>query len=208
MTLRPPSPAAGFTLLEVLVALVITGLTVTTFLQLMGSGVRLEVKSKTRTESAVAARRLFDRLLEMDIREDEFPWTGQQGDYAWTVTMKALAIQQPKDNFTAGEIYLALPYELYEVGFDLKVRGKQFIHLARVISQPASYFEPDFKDEYIQLPEGLGAFPAVSGADGAPNTGTPSSGSRGSQGGSSYGEAGSSLNGNSDDPDALHKYED
>ena len=166
----------GFTLLEVLVALVITGLTVTVFLQLLSSGLLLESKGRMRTEAAMVARQTFDRLLGLDMRGEDYPWTGEteNGGYAWTVNLKALEVQRARDSLADGEIFLRLPAELYEVTFDFRRDGKPLLRLARVVSHPATHFSADFKNEFADLPEGMEAFPEPGSAPGSPNT--PASG--------------------------------
>ena len=64
MKSHPRSPSgAGFTLLEVLVALTIVGLGVVTLLQIFSQGLRLQARSNVRTDAILQGARVMDELL-------------------------------------------------------------------------------------------------------------------------------------------------
>ena len=73
------SASAGFTLLEVLVALTILGLAVVTLIELSSQSLRL-VKSSGEHQQAVL---LADRLLSETQPTDEAVDTGQDGSFNW-----------------------------------------------------------------------------------------------------------------------------
>jgi prepilin-type N-terminal cleavage/methylation domain-containing protein len=54
---------AGFTLLEVVVAMTIVGLGVVTLLQIFSFGLRLGAKSTVQTEAMAYGREMMDELL-------------------------------------------------------------------------------------------------------------------------------------------------
>ena len=54
------SPAKGFTLLEVVVAMTIVGLGVVTLLEIFSMGLRLGTRSTYRTDAVVQGRRIMD----------------------------------------------------------------------------------------------------------------------------------------------------
>ncbi len=72
----------GFTLLEMMVAVLIVGLTVTTFFQLFGASLRLEQRARGFDEIIVYGRQNFALLRARDLRSDEFPWSGETENFA------------------------------------------------------------------------------------------------------------------------------
>jgi prepilin-type N-terminal cleavage/methylation domain-containing protein len=63
-------PPAGFTLLEVVVAMTIVGLGVVTLLQIFSFGLRLGAKSTVQTEAMAYGREMMDELLVRQKMED------------------------------------------------------------------------------------------------------------------------------------------
>lgn len=158
--MKPVNAQRGFTLMEVLVALVVTGFTVATFFQLLGGSLRLERKSQVRTETAVAARQIFDNLLTMDIQSDDFPWEGEEGAYSWKMSMDALEIQQAADEDAIAQgMVLNLPLELYRINFEFSRNDKRMLTLAKVVDFERDELDPDFKSDNIALPAGISSFP-------------------------------------------------
>lgn len=106
---RPPvSPTlAGFSLLEVVVAMAITGLGVVTLLEIFGMGLRLGSRSTARTEAVAASRQVFDRIL---LRE-EFADGREQGvfaeGYRWSLEIR------PFDDEKS--LSLSVPWKLKQV---------------------------------------------------------------------------------------------
>lgn len=75
--------SAGFTLLEVMVALAILALGLVTVLELFAGSLRIGVKSSRRTQAAIYAQNVMDRIFAQTALEDgetsgEFP-----GGYVW-----------------------------------------------------------------------------------------------------------------------------
>jgi prepilin-type N-terminal cleavage/methylation domain-containing protein len=79
--------AAGFTLLEVAVAMAIAGIGVTTVLQLFSAGLRVETMSSTRARAVLYARAVLDQVTSIT----EFEAGSGRGDfengyrYEWSV---------------------------------------------------------------------------------------------------------------------------
>jgi general secretion pathway protein I len=129
---RPNKSSAGFTLLEVLVALTIVGLGVVTLLQIFSLGLRLQARSNSRTDAIVLGSRVMDELLARR-RLTEGPDNGKFGaDSRWTAQ-----IQSTRDG--PSSLGLASNWELKEVAVQLVVRdgererqfGLQTLRLAK-----------------------------------------------------------------------------
>ncbi len=79
---REPAHQAGFTLLEVLVALIVLSVAVVAALQLFGGGLRLARASGGHLEATlVAAAKLSELALESP---EEGTIEGTEGEYRWT----------------------------------------------------------------------------------------------------------------------------
>lgn len=156
------SAQAGFTLMEVLVAAVIVGLTVTVFFQLLSGSLRLEVRSRQTAEAVVEARMLFDQLMAMDVRDDEYPWSGEADGRAWNLSMYAVDVPAPLDpDARSGEqseeelLTVRTPSELYRFVLDFTARGGRKVQLALYRDYQPDYFSDDFKNDHVQeLAEG------------------------------------------------------
>jgi general secretion pathway protein I len=79
---RPPAAEAGFSLLEVLVALLILATAVVAALQLFGGGLRLVRAAGDHTEAALLASAMLAELAPG--RLEEGAEEGQAGAYRWT----------------------------------------------------------------------------------------------------------------------------
>lgn len=65
--MRRPRGRAGFTLLEIAVAMAILGMGVVACLQVFGASLRLEESASRRTRAVLAARVAMDGLLSRDV---------------------------------------------------------------------------------------------------------------------------------------------
>ncbi len=82
--------SAGFTLLEVMVALAILALGLVTVLELFAGSLRIGVKSSRQTQAAIYAQNVMDRVFAQSTLEDgetngEFP-----GGYMWRARIQEL----------------------------------------------------------------------------------------------------------------------
>ena len=81
---------AGFTLLEVVVAMAIVGLGVVTLLEIFSLVLRLSARSSVRTEAVAYSQQVMDEVLtRREVREG-----GEEGSmggkYRWSLQVKAL----------------------------------------------------------------------------------------------------------------------
>ncbi|HZD40512.1 MAG TPA: prepilin-type N-terminal cleavage/methylation domain-containing protein [Terriglobales bacterium] len=114
MKLRDSSfrSTAGFTLLEVVVAMAIVGLGVVTLLEVFSSGLRLEARSAVRTEAIASGRQVIDerlvkRTLPAGIEEGALDQGGR-----WQLRVQPVK-QDPN------ELTLSRDWELQEVALEV-----------------------------------------------------------------------------------------
>ncbi|MBN2333128.1 MAG: prepilin-type N-terminal cleavage/methylation domain-containing protein [Deltaproteobacteria bacterium] len=140
----------GFTLLEMLVAVLVVSLTVTVFFQVLSASMKLEQKGRRLDELQLVAGQLFDLLLAHDVREETFPWQGEVEGLPWKLTLFPIDVRD-KDSVAAEEIAVRLPEELYR--FILQVsygaRGTALLTLTREMRFPLTYFDDAFREEHL-----------------------------------------------------------
>lgn len=102
-----PLDAAGFTLVEVLVALVVLATAVVAILQLLGGGLRLVRAAGDHTGAAVLARAKLAELPPGPLEEGAAE--GVEGDYRWTrrVALDAPLLPVAPDQPDAASLRLA-----------------------------------------------------------------------------------------------------
>ena len=108
------SPAAGFTLLEVVVAMTIVGIGVVTLLEIFSMGLRLGSRSSAATEAMTYGRQAMDEiLLRRNIEEG-----AQQGSLnkraRWKLGIEP--VKEPSDTLS-----LSSAWELKEITLDMRV---------------------------------------------------------------------------------------
>lgn len=108
------SHAAGFTLLEVVVAMTIVGIGVVTLLEIFSMGLRLGSRSSAATEATAYSRQAMDEiLLRRKIEEG-----AQQGTLNEWARWK-LRIEPVRES--ADTLSLSSPWELKEITLDMRV---------------------------------------------------------------------------------------
>ncbi len=150
--MRVPSKESGFTLLEMMVAVLVVGLTVTTFFQLFGASLRLEQRGRGFDEVIVVGRQTFAELLVRDPRRDEFPWSGEIEDFSWELHLEAVDVKPEAGEEPADEgIPLRWTSELYRLIFTIQDRKRPGRHLRLVAYRQVSpgYFTADFKEKHL-----------------------------------------------------------
>ena len=108
------SRSAGFTLLEVVVAMTIVGIGVVTLLEIFSMGLRLGSRISAATEAMAYGRQAMDEIL-LRRKIDEGP---QQGALDARVRWK-LAIDSVRES--ADTLSLSSPWELKEMTLDMRV---------------------------------------------------------------------------------------
>lgn len=141
----------GFTLLEMLVAVMVVGLTVTVFFQVLSSSMKLERKGRQLDEVQLVAGQLFEFLLARDVREDDFPWSGELPEFPWELKLSAVEIREESLSLSESEVAIKLPEEFYR--FTLLVhygpRQKKLLTLIQERRFPLNYFSDSFKAEHL-----------------------------------------------------------
>lgn len=85
-----PQDSSGFTLLEVIVALTILALGLVTVLELFASSTRLGAKASQRTQAAVYAQNVMDRLFAQQTLEDGEQSGELPNGYVWRVRIQEI----------------------------------------------------------------------------------------------------------------------
>jgi len=108
------SRAAGFTLLEVLVAMTIVGIGVVTLMQIFSLGLRLGARSSAQTDALAYGRLIMDGILARPKLEDIGEHGTFQDQARWQLQVRTL--RDP-----AGSLSLGSNLELKEVAVDVNV---------------------------------------------------------------------------------------
>jgi general secretion pathway protein I len=147
---------AGFTLLEVLVALAILGLAVVTLIELSSQGLRL-VKTSGDYQQAV---RLADRIAGDTKVSEEGIDTGEEGSFQWERRISLVPLPEelePKETVPGRE-----PVKLFAVTIDVRWGRNQLVELATLRTPTSS---PGSAER--------GQQPQVIPSTGQPSTGQP-----------------------------------
>jgi general secretion pathway protein I len=111
---RRPNRRAGFTLLEVVVAMAIVGLGVVTLLEIFSLGLRLGAKSSAETEAMAYGRQAMDEVLARR-KIDGGPSQGNLEERGrWQLRIQT--INEPERTLSLGA-----PWELKEVSVDMRL---------------------------------------------------------------------------------------
>lgn len=108
------SRSAGFTLLEVVVAMTILGIGVVTLLEIFSSGLRLGSRSSAATEAMAYGRQTMDEIL-LRRKIEEGPQQGVLNDK----TRWRLAIEPVREQ--SERLTLSSAWELKEITLDMQV---------------------------------------------------------------------------------------
>ncbi|WP_198146009.1 PulJ/GspJ family protein [Desulfonatronovibrio magnus] len=132
----------GFTLIEVLVALVITGTVVTVFFQVLSAAMRLEYSAAERVAETIYMRQAYNLVMAQDVRDDDFQWEGQEDDYQWVLTIEP--VETLKTQSESDET-LQIDSELYRYVFKYQSKnGRQWV-IERYLQHEPDYFSEDFQ---------------------------------------------------------------
>jgi len=104
---KVPAAQGGFTLIEVLVALVVMAVLVVALLELFGGGLRLARASGENLEATLLATEKLSELTLEDLKEGSTD--GTEGEYRWTrrVTADPTLLPQEIDPATPAPVQLA-----------------------------------------------------------------------------------------------------
>ena len=143
--------SGGFTLMEVLVAVTIVGMTVAVFFQLLSGSMKLEHRGQEVIRKRLLADRVFGDLQCRDIREADFPWNGETDGMSWRLLIYPVEVVDHE--IERGEIPLQLPLELfrYEFRYAWKDRGERSI--SRHATYPPDFFDERFRSKFLAAPQ-------------------------------------------------------
>lgn len=141
----------GFSLIEILVAVFVVGLSLTVFLQLFSGSLRLSYKSRYLLNETIRADAIFSYLLKQDIVHEDFSWSGEISDGSWDLHMNSLQTLDTLDE-NLKQVAFDLPAELYQLVFTLRsLDGRAVIVLTSTQTYSSGYFSEDFKKEHIDM---------------------------------------------------------
>ena len=103
---------AGFTLLEVVIAMTIVGLGVVTLIEIFSLGLRLGARSAVSTEAMAYGREVMDEFLVRPTLEEGTEQGTVPGKGRWSVQVRA--VHDPSRTLSLGS-----DWELREVGLDM-----------------------------------------------------------------------------------------
>ena len=107
-------PSAGFTLLEVVVAMTIVGIGVVTLLEIFSTGLRLGSRSSATTEAMTYGRQAMDEIL-LRRKIEEGALQGALNERArWKLGIEP--VREPSDTLS-----LSSAWELKEITLDMRV---------------------------------------------------------------------------------------
>jgi prepilin-type N-terminal cleavage/methylation domain-containing protein len=108
------SLSAGFTLLEVVVAMTIVGIGVVTLLEIFSTGLRLGSRSSATTEAMTYGRQAMDEILLRRKIEEGTPQGSLNERARWKLGIEP--VREPSDTLS-----LSSAWELKEIILDMRV---------------------------------------------------------------------------------------
>lgn len=119
----------GFTLLEVVVAMAIVGLGVTTLFEIFSLGLRLGTRSSKRTEATAYSRQAFDEMLIRQRLNDGGEEGSIGGSYRWSVQVKPFQNDDPfsSTGWDLKEITLQMRYREGERERELELKTLRLV---------------------------------------------------------------------------------
>ena len=108
------SLSAGFTLLEVVVAMTIVGIGVVTLLEIFSTGLRLGSRSSAATEAMTYGRQAMDEILLRRKIEEGAPQGSLNERARWKLGIEP--VREPSDTLS-----LSSAWELKEITLDMRV---------------------------------------------------------------------------------------
>ncbi len=141
----PGSNQKGFTLIEVLVALVVTGLVMTVFFQLLSAGVRLEYKAVVKTKDVLELKRILREIQAGDVQDKDFEW--QKGKDGHMRVLRIEPVETLKLQAESDES-IRLSSELYRYVVEYTDNEKKWT-VVRYICHDPDYFSEDFKNRHF-----------------------------------------------------------
>ena len=94
---------AGFTLLEIMIALMILAVGLVSLLELFAGSVRLGSKASSRTQAALYGQNVMDRTFALDVLEDGEDSGELPGGYSWRVRVREIYPDADDDRPPADE---------------------------------------------------------------------------------------------------------
>lgn len=138
---------SGFTLMEVLVAMLVTAVSTVIFFQIVSSSMRLELKSRDRLEQAVQVEQIFGGLMFKDMLADDFMWQEEQKTQSWHLNIEEIETRHLSETSVNP---VSLEFELYRVVFEFRAHDGAIWTLIRYVMHSPDYFSEDFKRVHLR----------------------------------------------------------
>jgi len=147
----------GFTLLEMLIAMIIVGLVISIFFQLLSSSINLERKARGKTHAMLTAHTIVEKLKYSDPRKDGFKWQGSKNGYTWNLRLQPISnIIFENMNEELAHRVGQTSHKVYNYSLEILKDNKPVLDLNNVREHTSNFFTIDFLnsiDEHIILGE-------------------------------------------------------
>lgn len=148
-SLQPASKKQGFTLLEVLVAVLLAGLVVTVFFQLISASLRLESNAARIAQETVDLQQAWTSIIVQDVREHDFKWQGELEGGSWSLSLEPVQTRAARDTAQEVDSGFRLDSELYKYTFSFKTTQGKVSSLQRLVLHEPGFFAPEFKTRHL-----------------------------------------------------------
>lgn len=134
-------------MLEVLVAVIILGLTITTLFQLISGSSKLNLKIRTKIANLCQAEQIWQGLQYQDVRAADFPWQGNDGPFTWELVLSPVQPQEQASSQSNEHEYKRAS-ALYKYTFLYKDHLRVLFKFQLYKDYPLNFFSPEFLEEH------------------------------------------------------------
>ena len=130
-------------------------MTITAFFELLTGSLGLERKVQEKLGLEITAREAFNKLLALDVQEEDFPWEGTADGRPYEFSLFPVELQPDEETLAQQEIVIRLPQELF--GYEFKLfeneERTKFLRLVQYRGYELGYFPETFLEEHLKEPQ-------------------------------------------------------